>query len=372
MSNTNRFGLSRNIPPAIAREVRKRCGFGCVVCGNAFYQYDHFDPEFADAREHKAEGIALLCPEHHGKKGGLLPEEAYELARKSPAAFKKGFADTEWISDSSIIPEILFGALTFCEGTSIIKVDDDIVLGFEFPEEGEQPPMLKFRAFDRRGVEAIAIYNNEIRAINEAFDIENVKSKWTVRSKMGDIDLVLEFNLPTRITVQRLKFRYGHWGIDLNGAIFKLTFDDSPVTTIQGVAKVKGSSLYSLASDEPKVDSRDLTITFGSGPSPLGTIPIKGGFKMDWPIFILKTISGDFTTIKKDNHSILSVYTRKSFAEDVKSNNQEIIECSKQELFMTIGLLGSKKQIDMVGFNFGCEALPQTLPWEDFMKSIAI
>lgn len=367
----NKHNLSRNIPPAVAREVRKRCGFGCVVCGNAFYQYDHFDPEFADAVEHRPDRIALLCPEHHAKKGGLLTEEAYELARESPAAIKKGFAETEWISDNSITPEILFGALTFCEGTSIIKVDNEVVLGFEFAEEAEQPPMVKFRAFDRKGVEAIAIYNNEIRAINEAFDIENVKSKWTVRSKLGDIDLVLEFNLPTRITVERLKFTYGRWGINLNGSVFKLTFDESPVITIQGIAKVKGSCLYSLASDAPKIESRDLTMTFGSGPSPLGTIPIQGGFRMNWPVYVLKSISGDFTITERDNHSILSVYTRRQFASDIRKEDEEIIECSKQFLLITIGTLGSKKLIDMVGFNFGCDSITQARPWEDFMKTLA-
>ena len=57
----NRFGLGRDIPGTTKRIVRQRCGFGCVVCGAAFYQYEHVDPAFADARVHDPEKICLLC-----------------------------------------------------------------------------------------------------------------------------------------------------------------------------------------------------------------------------------------------------------------------------------------------------------------------
>jgi hypothetical protein len=46
---TNNHGLSRDIPDHVAREVRQRCGFGCVCCGSALYQYHHFDPLFREA-----------------------------------------------------------------------------------------------------------------------------------------------------------------------------------------------------------------------------------------------------------------------------------------------------------------------------------
>lgn len=68
MANTNKHGLSRNIPSAVRLKVRKRCGFGCVVCGSAVYDYEHFEPEFHDAKEHSASGIALLCPTDHARK----------------------------------------------------------------------------------------------------------------------------------------------------------------------------------------------------------------------------------------------------------------------------------------------------------------
>lgn len=34
---------SRNIPLPIQREVRQRCGFGCVICGMPLYEYEHME-----------------------------------------------------------------------------------------------------------------------------------------------------------------------------------------------------------------------------------------------------------------------------------------------------------------------------------------
>lgn len=31
--NINKQGISRDIPDPIKRDVRQRCGFGCVICG---------------------------------------------------------------------------------------------------------------------------------------------------------------------------------------------------------------------------------------------------------------------------------------------------------------------------------------------------
>ena len=64
----NKYGLKRDIPEPIRREVRRRCGFGCVVCRSIPYDYDHFRVPFADAKEHVAEDIILVCPNHHRKK----------------------------------------------------------------------------------------------------------------------------------------------------------------------------------------------------------------------------------------------------------------------------------------------------------------
>ena len=62
------------IPSGIQREVRQRCGFGCVICGMPLYEYEHMK-EWAIVREHVADDITLLCDQHHREKtSGLLPK----------------------------------------------------------------------------------------------------------------------------------------------------------------------------------------------------------------------------------------------------------------------------------------------------------
>ncbi|MHB0562224.1 hypothetical protein ACX3RA_15640, partial [Escherichia coli] len=61
MDNINKHGLSRRIPETIKRQIRQRCGFGCVICGFGFYDYEHFKPDFVDAKVHDPNGMTLLC-----------------------------------------------------------------------------------------------------------------------------------------------------------------------------------------------------------------------------------------------------------------------------------------------------------------------
>ncbi|MGV1752798.1 HNH endonuclease [Agrobacterium sp. CG674] len=71
MDNESRYQAAvkagRKIPEPIKREVRRRCRFGCVICGMPFFEYDHL-VEYSVCREHVASNIILLCPEHHRKK----------------------------------------------------------------------------------------------------------------------------------------------------------------------------------------------------------------------------------------------------------------------------------------------------------------
>lgn len=58
---------SRHIPELLKRAVRRRCGFGCVVCGLPVYHYDHI-VDFATVKEHTEDNITLSCPNHHHEK----------------------------------------------------------------------------------------------------------------------------------------------------------------------------------------------------------------------------------------------------------------------------------------------------------------
>ncbi len=56
----NKHGLGRDIPRAVKTEIRERCGFGCVMCGQIPYDYDHLATPFIEATEHDPDDIVLL------------------------------------------------------------------------------------------------------------------------------------------------------------------------------------------------------------------------------------------------------------------------------------------------------------------------
>src|SRR5680860_323928 len=90
---SNKYGLSRNIPADVKRQIRKECGFGCVICGGAFITYEHIDPTFAEAREHDPEKMTLLCGGCHFRvTKGIWSKEKVRSAKKAPITFKNGGA----------------------------------------------------------------------------------------------------------------------------------------------------------------------------------------------------------------------------------------------------------------------------------------
>ncbi|WNG79930.1 hypothetical protein C6A86_016810 [Mycobacterium sp. ITM-2016-00316] len=58
------------IPDPMKREVRQRCGFGCVICGHPIYEYEHMD-DYAVVKRHGVANITLLCDGHHRLKTGV-------------------------------------------------------------------------------------------------------------------------------------------------------------------------------------------------------------------------------------------------------------------------------------------------------------
>lgn len=103
MQKINKHGLKRDLPADVALAVRKRCGFGCVVCGGALYDYEHFEPEFANAKEHDPKGIILLCPNHHRGKGSVISRSTIARAALNPHCLRAGFSHSEIDLDNCAI-----------------------------------------------------------------------------------------------------------------------------------------------------------------------------------------------------------------------------------------------------------------------------
>lgn len=204
MSTINKHGLSRTIPPSVKRAVRQRCGFGCVICGFGFYDYEHFAPDFADAIEHNPEGMTLLCSQCNQKRArGRLSAHTVSVANANPKCLQQGFASEMFDFHSEPI-EIKIAGVTFYDCQHSIVVNDRPILSVQ-PALGEHSPVLLSGVFcDSVGRETLIITENEWSVNSGYWDVECIGPRITIRSAPRNIALVLRMNSPTGIVVEQI------------------------------------------------------------------------------------------------------------------------------------------------------------------------
>ena len=212
MAETNGFGLPRNIPAAIKRAVRQRDGFGCVVCGSAIIDYEHFDPEFKDAQEHTVDGIILLCPNHHRAKGSFISRQTIANAIKSPACRKNGFARGPFDVGNDF-PEIVLGTFIGRNVPVLIRALGEDVFSILPPEEPGGPFRLSALLRDSEGQITFKIVENEWQIPDDAWDAVVDNKRITIRRNSGEIALVLRPEPPGKIVIEHLEMAYKEFKI---------------------------------------------------------------------------------------------------------------------------------------------------------------
>ena len=204
MSTINKHGLSRTIPPSVKRLVRQRCGFGCVICGFGFYDYEHFAPDFADATEHNPDGMTLLCSQCNQKRArGRLSAHTVAEANSNPKCLQRGFASEMFDFHSEPLNITLAGS-TFYDCKNIIVVNNRAILSL-MPGISEISPVLLSGVFcDSAGRETLLITENEWSVDSGYWDVECIGPRITIRSSPGQIALMLKMNCPEGIIVERI------------------------------------------------------------------------------------------------------------------------------------------------------------------------
>lgn len=199
---------SRNIPYPIKREVRQRCGFGCVICGLPLYEYDHI-VEWSETKEHEASNITLLCDKHHKEKTHeLLPIEKVIEANKNPYNKQKGHSSPLALhySKSDII-EIAIGNCNFKfqnpqDGFTLtpFSIYDHPVIQFKLDQE---QLFLSLWTCNKEDKLILTIKENELVYATDSWDIEMKKRNLVLREGHGSILLGLLFKVPNKIAVKR-------------------------------------------------------------------------------------------------------------------------------------------------------------------------
>ncbi|WP_139026526.1 HNH endonuclease [Achromobacter arsenitoxydans] len=210
----NRYGLSRTIPSETKREVRQRCGFGCVVCGNAIVEYEHFEPEFKDAKKHDATGIILLCTACHGRKTRrLLSKETIREHIAAPASREQGFASDVFDTNGEH-PRVTLGDIEAFEVETLLKIEGERVLWVEPPEQPGSPFRLNAHFKTKGGSTLFQITDNEWKAPSDNWDVQMEANRITIRAARGEIALVLRTVPPDALHVERLVCEHRGWKIE--------------------------------------------------------------------------------------------------------------------------------------------------------------
>jgi len=195
------------IPQDIKREVRQRCGFGCVICGLPLYEYEHM-LEWAEVERHVAEEITLLCRQHHGEKtNGLLPIDDVQEANRNPYNFRSGVSRNLFLRYSGNDVQLALSNSTFRFNNlpenaffAPLVVDGMAIVGFRVESERL---LLHFSAFNEFNSPILQIVDNELVYRTDQWDIEWVGQKLTIREGHRKILIQLVFEPPNIIRIAK-------------------------------------------------------------------------------------------------------------------------------------------------------------------------
>lgn len=209
-----------SIDAKIKREVRQRCGFGCVICGSPIYDYEHME-EWAIVKRHIAGEITLLCPLHHREKTvGRMPSEMVKKANDNPHNLKKGVSGQHQLYFYGNAAKIIMSTVQFiCEdygkGALMIPIliDNIPIISVRLKDN---ECFLNFVLFDKKGVPVLVIENNILKFKIGIWDITFEGKILTVREKLYKITLEIEFQTPDIVFIKRANLFYNKRELIIN------------------------------------------------------------------------------------------------------------------------------------------------------------
>jgi trigger factor len=195
---------SRDIPEPIQREVRQRCGFGCVICGLPLYEYEHLRG-WANVHRHVAEEITLLCDRHHREKtSGLLPLDDVIRADKDPFNKRSGVSKPYDLHFSGSEYKVKLGnnlITSSASGVAVAVSVDEIPLIAFSAADGHL--LLHVLAFDKHNNVVLHISNNRLVYSISPWDIQFVGRNLIIREAKGEFLLDITFAVPNAIEIRR-------------------------------------------------------------------------------------------------------------------------------------------------------------------------
>jgi len=253
MTIVNQHNLSRDIPRAVRRKVRKDCGFGCVICGSAICQYEHIDPEFVDAVTHNPKGITLLCGSCHDKKTrGIYSKEFVLESMRKPKCKETGFTfDYLDIGTKGIVIQI--GNCSFIDVISLFSVNGESLLTLIPPDPKTPGEPYKLSAYisdnEEKGI--FGIRENVWYGNIENWDIECIGREIKIRKKLGDIVLHMEVIPREKVIIHKLDMCYKGYSIYADKSNIKIKSPNyEEIIELTEDIKITGRIPFNLQNDQ--------------------------------------------------------------------------------------------------------------------------
>ena len=197
------------IPSAIKRNVRQRCGFGCVICGFPLCDYEHME-EWSKVKRHKVEELTLLCTQHHREKTSkLLPAYIVKEANKSPFNLRNGISTPYNLFYEGNNAEVNIGGVGFiCKddgnGAQMIPLITNNIPNISIIlSDGHY--LLDINLFDKDNNPVLIISENALKYSVGVWDIEFVGRTLTMREGAYKIFIEIEFETPNKVNIKRGK-----------------------------------------------------------------------------------------------------------------------------------------------------------------------
>jgi len=226
MDVKNKHGLSRYIPEGIKRQIRQRCGFGCVICGFGFYDYEHFNPDFVEAKQHDPDGMTLLCSQCNQKRArGRLSALTVEQANRNPKCLQHGFANEMFDFHNEPIT-VKFAGVEFYNCENLIVVNDTPILSVQPSTQPHGPMRLSGIFCNSVGRETLLIHENQWQAKTGNWDVECIGPRIMIRNAPGDFSVVLRMEAPAGLVVERINMFYEGVRIKGDADVLEISIND--------------------------------------------------------------------------------------------------------------------------------------------------
>lgn len=229
----NKHGLSRHIDAEIARQLRQEAGFGCVVCGCSLITYEHII-NFSDVDQHRAEDMAVLCENCHGKVTRRQLSKEYVRQKKvNPKALEDGFAHDVFFTCSEQ-PTVILGEMEIKDVETHLMIEQDPIIWIQAPEEDGGPVRLNLSLSDNSGNKIVEIVDNEWRVNKLNWDVETTANRMRFRKHKGNISLEIEFQAPDIFKINRMNMLHKGRSVFLDRKGLQLSYGGFGNATLRG------------------------------------------------------------------------------------------------------------------------------------------